>query len=205
MANLRRLRRRYPHLGVPELSRRLERDYLRAIGGAGAVIGGTAAVPGVGTVASLGLSAFATVGFLEATAFYAASIAELHGVRLEDPERARTTVMAIMLGEEGTALLSEFTGHALGGTGSPQAAWGAAINRSMPGPTVRLVQRQVRERFIKWLLRRQTSAMIGRALPFGVGAVVGGAGNLAMGRAVVRATRTAFGDAPQVLPGEIVS
>ncbi len=203
LANLQRLKRRYPHLSAAELSRRLERDYLRAVVGGGAAIGGTAAVPGVGTVTSLGLSAVATLGFLEATAFYAASIAELHGVHLEDPDRARTTVMAIMLGEEGTALLSELTGHALGGSGAPNAAWGAAINRSIPGPTARLIQRQVRERFVKWLLRRQTGAMIGRALPFGVGAVVGGFGNRAMGRAVIRSTRAAFGAAPEVLPGEL--
>ncbi|WP_052206922.1 hypothetical protein [Sinomonas humi] len=203
VANLRRLRRRYPHLTTAELSRRLDRDYLRTVVGGGAAIGGTAAVPGVGTVTSLALSAAATVAFLEATALYAASIAELHGVHLEDPERARTTIMAIMLGEEGTALLSELTGHALGGSGSHNAAWGAAINRSISDPTARLIQRKVRERFIKWLLRRQTGVMLGRALPFGVGAVVGGFGNRAMGRAVIRSTRTAFGAAPEVLPGEL--
>lgn len=209
LANLRRLRRQFPHFTPAQLSRRLERDYLTAVAGGGAAVGGTAAVPGVGTLASLGLSAVATVGFLEATAFYAASIAELHGIHLEDPERARTTIMAIMLGEEGAALLSGLTGHALGPGGGPQAAWGTAINRSVSGPAARLVQRQVQERFFKWLLRRQTGAMLGRALPFGVGAVVGGAGNLAMGRAVVRATRTAFGPAPDsflhVVRGEVVA
>ncbi|MCH6472164.1 hypothetical protein [Sinomonas terrae] len=203
VANIQRLKRRHPNSTTAELGRRLDRDYLRAVVGGGAAIGGTAAVPGVGTLTSLGLSAVATLGFLEATALYAASIAELHGVHLEDPERARTTVMAIMLGEEGTALLSELTGHALGSPGTPNAAWGAAINRSIPGPTARLVQRQVRERFIKWLLRREAGVMVGRALPFGIGAVVGGFGNRAMGRAVIRSTRTAFGAAPDVLPGEI--
>ena len=209
LANLRRMRRQFPNFSPAQLSRRLERDYLTAVAGGGAAVGGTAAVPGVGTLASLGLSAVATVGFLEATAFYAASVAELHGIHLEDPERARTTVMAIMLGEEGAALLSSLTGHAVGAGAGPGAAWGAAINRSVPGPAARLVQRQIQDRFFKWLLRRQTGAMLGRALPFGLGAVVGGAGNLAMGRAVIRATRAAFGPAPdtfqEVLPGEIVA
>ncbi len=62
-------------------------------------------VPGIGTAASLGLSALATVGFLETTALYASSLAELHGIRLTDPVRAQTMVMAIMLGEEGTSML----------------------------------------------------------------------------------------------------
>jgi hypothetical protein len=209
LANLRRMRRQNPGFGPAQLSRRLERDYLAAVAGGGAAVGGTAAVPGVGTITSLGLSAVATVGFLEATAFYAASVAELHGIHLEDPDRARTTVMAIMLGEEGAALLSSLTGHALGPGAGPQAAWGAAINRSVSGPAARLIQRQIQDRFFKWVLRRQAGAMLGRALPFGVGAVVGGAGNLAMGRAVIRATRTAFGPAPsaflETVPGEVVA
>ncbi|MDQ4501325.1 hypothetical protein [Sinomonas sp. ASV322] len=196
VANLRRMRHRHPNETSAELQRRLERDYLALVTGTGAAVGGSAAVPGVGTAVSLGLSAAATVGFLEGTALFAASVAELHGIHLEDPERARTTVMAIMLGEEGTALLSAVTGHALGTGAGARGVWGAVINRSLPGPVARMVQRQVQERFLKWLLRKQTGAVLGRALPFGIGAVVGGMGNHAMGRAVVRSTRIAFGPAP---------
>ncbi|GAB3269277.1 hypothetical protein GCM10027449_03360 [Sinomonas notoginsengisoli] len=202
LANLRRLRRQHPGHSPAQLSRRLERDYLTAVGGTGAAVGGTAAVPGIGTMASLGLSAAATVGFLEATALYAASIAELHGVHLEDPERARTTIMALMLGEEGTALLSALSGQALGRGGHPTNAWGAALNRNVPPSRVRLIRRTVQKRFLKWMLKKQGSAMLGRALPFGVGAVVGGAGNLMMGRAVIKAAHEAFGPAPDMLPGE---
>jgi hypothetical protein len=202
LANLRRMRRKYPHETPAQLSERLERDYLRAVAGAGAAVGGTAAFPGVGTVTSLGLSAAATVGFLEATALYAASVAELHGVHLEDPERARTTVMALMLGEEGTALLSAFSGQALGRGGNPTRAWGTALNRSVPSSALKAIQSSVQKRFLAWMVKKQGGAMIGRALPFGVGAVVGGAGNLVMGRAVVKAAREAFGPAPEVLPGE---
>ena len=64
--------------------------------GGGALVGATAVVPGVGTIASLGLSAAATVAFLEATALYATSLAELHGIRMTDPEKASTMVMAVM-------------------------------------------------------------------------------------------------------------
>jgi hypothetical protein len=45
--------------------------------------------------------------------------------------------------------------------------------------------------------------MFGRALPFGIGAVVGGAGNLMMGRAVVVNAREAFGPMPDTVPGEL--
>ena len=202
LANLRRLHRQHPNESAAQLARRLERRYLAAVGGTGVAVGGTAAIPGLGTMTSLGLSAAATVGFLEATALYAASIAELHGVHLEDPDRARTTIMALMLGEEGTALLSALGGQALGRGGHPASAWGVALNRSMPSQAVKVLQGTVQRRFLTWLLKRQGGALVGRALPFGVGAVVGGAGNLLMGRAVVRAAQAAFGPAPEVLPAE---
>ncbi|GHG43554.1 hypothetical protein GCM10012320_07970 [Sinomonas cellulolyticus] len=205
LANLRRLQRAHPYETPAQLARLLERDYLRAVGGTGAAVGGTAAVPGVGTLTSLGLSAAATVGFLEATALYAASIAELHGVHLEDPERARTTVMALMLGEEGTALLSALSGQALGKGAHPSQTWGTALNRSASSSAVRAIRGTVQKRFLRWLIRKQGGALVGRALPFGVGAVVGGAGNLAMGRAVIKATHEAFGPVPDVVPGQLMA
>ncbi|TFI18892.1 hypothetical protein E4A41_14680, partial [Micrococcus endophyticus] len=70
-------------------------------------VGGTAIVPGIGTVAALGLSAAATVGFMEATALYAQSLAELHGITMEDPQRAEALVMALMLGDDAKELLRE--------------------------------------------------------------------------------------------------
>ena len=48
---------------------------------------------------------------------------------------------------------------------------------------------------------RQGASIVFRAVPFGIGAVVGGAGNRMAGRGVVKATREAFGPAPVQLPG----
>lgn len=165
-------------------------------------MGATAVVPGVGTVASLGLSAAATVGFLEATALYATSLAELHGIRLTNPEKAGTMVMAIMLGEEGTALLGTLSGQASGGATS---TWGNALSKSMVVPGFGSVRKRIQHAFLKNLLKRQGTALFGRALPFGIGAVVGGAGNLVMGRAVAKNAREAFGPMPDTIPGELTS
>ena len=57
--------------------------------------------------------------------------------------------------------------------------------------------------FIKRFLTRQSGAMLGRALPFGIGAVVGGGANLAMSRAVVKSTQEAFGPLPASFPPEL--
>ncbi|WP_427016154.1 hypothetical protein ACQCSX_15430 [Pseudarthrobacter sp. P1] len=203
LANLRRLRRKHPHATPYELSLKLERDFLTAVGGGGAAIGATAIIPGLGTVASLSISAAATVVFLEATALYAQSVAELHGVRLQDPERSRLAVMAIMLGEEGTAMLSGLTGHALGTGRTPMQAWGTVLGKSVPLTAVRSISSRMQKAFLKKVALQSGSAMIGRAIPFGIGAVVGGAGNYLLGRAVVASTKAAFGPAPMWLPQDL--
>jgi hypothetical protein len=202
LAYVGRLQRKHPRASSARLAEILERDYLRAVTGGGAIVGATAVVPGVGTVASLGLSAAATVGFLEATALYAASLAELHGIRLTNPEKASTMVMAIMLGEEGTALLGTLSGQATGKGTSATKAWGNALSKSMP-TGFGAIRSKIQKAFLKNLLKRQGSALLGRALPFGIGAVVGGAGNLMMGRAVVSNAKEAFGPMPDTIPGEL--
>ena len=202
VAYIRRLQKRHPRATAAQLADIAERDYLRAVAGGGALVGATAVVPGVGTVASLGLSAAATVGFLEATALYATSLAELHGIRLTNPEKAGTMVMAIMLGEEGTALLGTLSGQASGGATN---TWGNALSKSMVVPGFGSVRKRIQHAFLKNLLKRQGTALFGRALPFGIGAVVGGAGNLVMGRAVAKNAREAFGPMPDTIPGELTS
>ncbi|SCC32379.1 hypothetical protein GA0061083_0212 [Pseudarthrobacter enclensis] len=204
LAYIRRLQRKHPKATAAQLADILERNYLRAVTGGGAVVGATAVVPGVGTVASLGLSAAATVGFLEATALYATSLAELHGIRLTNPEKASTMVMAIMLGEEGTALLGTLSGQAAAGGGvGATKHWGNVLSKSLPMPGFSSIRNRIQKAFLKNLLKRQGTALFGRALPFGIGAVVGGAGNLVMGRAVVANAKEAFGPMPDTLPGEL--
>ena len=203
LANLRRLQRRHPQATAAQLAATLERDYLLAVTGGGALVGGAAVIPGVGTAAALGLSAAATVGFLEATALFSTSLAELHGVRLVDPEKASTLVMAIMLGEEGTALLSSLSGQAAGQGKGPTQAWGSLFSRRVPLAGFGTVRERIQTMFLRTLLKQQGTAWLGRALPFGIGAVVGGVGNRVMGRAVVANAKEAFGPMPLVIPGEL--
>lgn len=203
LANIRRLQRRNPRATAAQLADTLERDYLAAVTGGGALVGGSAVIPGIGTMAALGLSAVATVAFLEATALYATSLAELHGVRMVDPEKASTLVMAVMLGEEGTALLGSASGQAAG-RGLPDA-WGSVFAGKTPPSGFGPVRRHLQKIFLRSLLRRQGTALLGRALPFGIGAVVGGVGNRMMGRAVVANAKEAFGPMPDTIPGELVA
>lgn len=205
LANLRRLRKRYPHATAFELSQRLERDFLSGMGTGGAAIGATAIIPGIGTVAALSISAAATVVFLEATALYAQSIAELHGVRLQDPEAAQVTVMAIILGEEGQVMLQGLTGHALGTGKNPMQAWGKNVSKNVPLTAIRGILAPMQKRFLKKMAVRGGASVLGKALPFGIGAAVGGVGNYMMGKAVIASANRAFGPAPMMIPAELLA
>ncbi len=200
LANLRRLRKRHPQATAFELSQRLERDYLSGVGTGGAAIGATAIIPGIGTVVALSISAAATVVFLEATALYAQSVAELHGVRLANPESAQLAVMAIILGDEGQAMLQGLTGHALGNGKTPLQAWGKTFSKNVPLGTVKTIVAPMQKRFLKKMAVRGSASIVGKALPFGIGAAVGGVGNYMMGRAVIASANKAFGPAPLEIP-----
>ena len=117
-----------------------------------------------------------------------------------DPEKASTLVMAIMLGEEGTALLGSLSGQAVGKGASATQAWGTCCRRSMPRVSAPSGN-EIQKAFLRNLLKRQGTALLGRALPFGIGAVVGGVGNLVMGRAVMANAKEAFGPMPDTIPG----
>ena len=147
------LRSAHPDETPEKILRRLERNYLRDVTAIGGVTGASAFVPGIGTVTSMGLSALAVGGYLERTALFAQAVAELHGVHVENPEVARSMVMAIMLGEEGSQLMNTVllqTGKASGVSNR----WGMLLGGKSAGKTFS-VERTVRNMFIKRFLTRQ--------------------------------------------------
>ena len=203
LRNLNRLRRKHPEDTPAQLAERLGRQYLAAVMGEGAAAGGTAVVPGVGTAAALGLSAAATVAFLETTALYAQSVAELMGVSTEDPQRAQTLVMAVMLGDDGRKLLRDFSGQA-NGTGAGTLGGAVAAITGASGMSDALFQ-QVKRMFMKKFIIKQGAGMLGRLVPFGIGAVIGGVGNRAMGKGVIKAAQNIFGPLPAALTGQLAA
>ncbi|RIX30967.1 hypothetical protein [Amnibacterium setariae] len=203
LAHLKSIRKRNPSASPEEVLRTLEKRYVTAVTTGGAATGAAAVIPGVGTIASLGISGAETVGFLEASALYAQSVAEVYGVPTTDPERSSTMVMALMLGPAGANLVQQFAGEVTG-TGQPRSAyWGELVTKRLPSTVLRSLTDRVKRSFIRRFAARQGANIVFRAVPFGIGAVVGGAGNRVAGRRVVKATRDAFGPAPSTFPGEI--
>ncbi|MEJ2866724.1 hypothetical protein WCD74_03050 [Actinomycetospora sp. OC33-EN08] len=189
-AHVRKLRERHPEESASEICKRLERQYLAAVTGSGAAVGAAAAAPGVGTAASLAMSAGETVTSLEAAALFALSYAEVHGVHIADVERRRTLLLSLLLGDGG----STFVSKAAGRTGKH---WGRLLVDAIPMTKINQVNRVLGGRFITKYGQKQGILVLGRTAPFGIGAGIGAAGNAAVGWTVVKGVRRAFGDVPE--------
>ncbi|WP_022881285.1 hypothetical protein [Gryllotalpicola ginsengisoli] len=192
VAHIERIRRKYPDATVEQLQYVLERRYLAAVTTSGAATGATAVVPAIGTVTALALSAAETVAFLEATALFAQSVAELHGITVEDPERTRGLVLALMLGKEGSDIIRQWGLEALNEDATRAGYWGTIISEQMPNAIVTPMLNRLKNAFLKRVATHQAGSILGRALPYGIGAVVGGVGNNVLGRRITKAARSAF-------------
>lgn len=203
LAHLRSIRRRNPSASPAELALILERRYLAAVTTGGAAVGATAVIPAIGTGVTLALSGLETAGFLEATALYAQSLGELHGIAIEDPERARALVLIMMLGREGSDLVRQLAAQFTGVGPARGAYWGELVTSSLPALALGPLVDRLKSTFVRHFAVRGGAGIIGRAIPFGIGAVIGGAGNNIVGRRVVQNSRLAFGSPPVVFPSSL--
>ncbi|WP_028477256.1 membrane protein [Nocardia sp. CNY236] len=186
-----RLRQAHPDDSPAQIIARLERHYLLAVTGSGAAAGATATFPGIGTVSAIAAVTAETAFFLEASAVFTLSVAAVHGISPEDRQQRRALVLTVVLGERGIEILQKRIG-------STAKNWGATFAHRIPG--LAGVNDSLLERFIvRWFTKR-TALIVGKVLPAGVGAVIGGAGNRALGSATIANARNAFGSAPALWP-----
>ncbi|MCU1440146.1 MAG: hypothetical protein JWP85_1143 [Rhodoglobus sp.] len=200
LAHIRSIRKGRPHATPEQIIRILERRYLAAVTTGGALVGASAAVPAIGTGTSLALSGVETAGFLEASALFAQSVTEVHGIVVDDPDRARALVMTMVLGSAGTDLVTQLAGQ-VAGTGTAKSAfWGEMITKSLPRTVMGPIADRIKKTFLKKFAVAQGSNVVGRLIPFGIGAVIGGGGNHLLGRQIVRTSREGFGPPPPTFP-----
>jgi hypothetical protein len=192
--NIARARQRNPEATPAEVVRTLERMYVSALAGTGAAVGATAAAPAVGTGVALALSAGEAFSSLELSALFVLSVAEVHGVRLDEIERRRTLVMGILLGQSGS---NAIVGKVAERTGQH---WARQLVSRVPAATLRQINSVLGKNFITKYGAKQGIIVLGRVAPFGIGAVIGGGANATVAGLAVRAARRAFGPAPLSWP-----
>lgn len=193
-----RLRRRHPDADPAVLIQMLERRYLLAVGTSGGAVGAAAAIPAFGTGAALALTSSQIAAFLAASSGLALAIADVHGIAVDDLPRRRALVMAALLGPKGGALLEKEAGISA-------IAWGKVLLTRLPMATVRSVNKTLRGRVMAGAAAKAGTVMIGRLLPFGVGAAIGYTGGRVLGRTMVQGVRSAFGDPPLVFTREVTA
>jgi len=200
LGHVRGIRKRHPDASPARVIQILERRYLAAVTTGGAGVGAAAVFPGVGTGVSLALTGVETAGFLETSALFAQSVTEVHGIAVTDPDRARTIVMAMMLGNSGADLVRNLAAQATG-KGVPQSKfWGDVIGRNVPQAFMAPIADRMQKAFLGRFTRNTATGAIGRLVPFGIGAVIGGTANNILGRRVVTSSRIAFGPPPDAFP-----
>ena len=203
LAHIRSIRRRNPHASPEQIVRILELRYLAMVTTGGAAVGATAVIPGVGTGITLALSGVETAGFLEATALFTQSVSEVHGIAVEDPDRARALVMTMMLGREGSDLVRQLAGQVTGSGTARTTYWGELVTNSLPRAVLGPLTTRLKSAFLRQFATRGSASLLGKALPFGIGAVIGGAGNRILGNKIVHTSRHAFGPAPSGFQTEL--
>jgi len=169
---------------------KLEKHYLAAVMASGAAVGSAAAFPGIGTLAALSAVAGETLVFLEATAAFALAVAEVHGIGLEERERRRNLVLAVLVGEDGKGAVRDLLGP-----GRTSGAW-LSEAELLPLPMISQLNSKMMQYVVKKYAVKRTAMAFGKMLPVGIGAAVGGGGNRLMGRKIVDNARSAFGPAP---------
>ncbi|MFD1716891.1 hypothetical protein [Georgenia deserti] len=183
------VRRENPGITPAEAIKRLEKQYLRSSARLGGAVGAAAAYPGVGTLAATGLTGAQTAAFLSASANHVMAVAAVHGVAVDDVERRRTLLLAALLGEDGARAVS-------GQLGLGTLYWARAAITRLPLGTVKMVNKALTRRLVRFGLTRAAAVSLGRLAPFGVGAAIGYQGTKMLGKNVVAGTREAFGPPP---------
>ncbi|WP_394215999.1 hypothetical protein [Brachybacterium vulturis] len=179
-----KLREKHPEATDRQLLEHVTQRFVGLATATGAGIGGVAALPGLGTVAALGLTIGEGVSFAEACAFLTLAAADIHGVDMAAPSTRRLVLMGVLSGERGAEIIAK----AMGRRG---LQWNIVLGGRagfLPGLLSTQISRYVRRR----VMARAGGLWLARLLPFGLGAVLGGLGAHAVARSVVEAMLEIF-------------
>ena len=179
-----------PDVTPAEAVASLERYYRNSVVGLGAAAGATAAVPGVGTAAGVVANVGEVGAYLEATMLYCLALAHIHGVEIKDLDRRRLLLYAVLLGDGGAQTVTKAADR-LG------KHWGKKLAGSISAESIRALNKVLGHNFITKWGTNQGILVLGREIPFGIGAGVGAGGNWIVARSTIKAARAAFGAPPK--------
>lgn len=184
-----RTRRRSPEATDEELLRLLGREYTALVATTGGLAGGAAAAPGIGLPGAAAAAVADATFFSTASAIYILAVASVHGIEVTDIDRRRALLLMILAGPDGVAVVEKVAGRA----GAHQ---GRRLVGAIPIAGIQRINRLLGPNTVTKYGTKQGILVLGKVVPFGIGAAIGAAGNAGMARLVIRNTRSAFGPLP---------
>jgi hypothetical protein len=178
---------------VDERVARITRAYVREMSAVGAAAGAAAAVPGTGAIALLGTAAIELGWFAARTGDLILAIAAAHGHTSASVEQRRAWVLSLLA--FGDAAPAGFTRLA----GDVGKGLGRRATERIPAETLRTINRALGRTVVTKYGTKRGAVALGRALPFGIGAAVGGGANYAFARAIAHQADRFFRDLPPAL------
>jgi hypothetical protein len=212
-AYIKEVRRKKPNATPAEVMKILESQYVATTTIASSAIGASAAIPAVGIPIAIGLGVADLLFFYESTALFALCMAELRGIAVEDPERAKAIVLGAMLGEKRKSKVTEIVMSALpagaaisGARGAAGAAmsgaapqWGDLLAQQLPDSALVPVSMVLAKQAIAQGTAMGFVRIGSKALPV-IGAVAGGATSFYFGSGVVKSCRAGFSEPAETWP-----
>lgn len=208
-AYIKEIRRKKPDATPADVMKTIESQYVATTTMASAAIGASATIPGVGIPIAIGLGVGDLIFFYETTALFALCMAELRGISIDDPDRAKAIVLGALLGEKKRNQVSSMvlaalpagatlTGaRAVAGGASPK--WGDLIAEQLPDSAlVPVTMVLAREAIAKGAVMG-TVKISSKAIPV-LGAIAGGATSFYFGSSVVKSCRAGFSDPAESWP-----
>ena len=182
----------------PDKVKALTDAFAREVAVVGAAAGVAAAAPAVGTTATFLASAAEIAWFTGRAGDLILTIAALHGKQAPTIDERRAWVLAVLLfggaAREGFTRVAREAGVPIGIT--PAASTGSAPTLRIPLATLRIINTGIERLVVQRYGARQGVIALGRALPLGLGAAVGGGANYAAIRALARNADSFFARLP---------
>lgn len=210
---IKEIRRKRPRATPAEVMKTIESQYVATTTIASSAIGASAAIPAVGIPIAIGLGVADLIFFYETTALFALCMAELRGIPVEDPERAKAIVLGAVLGEKRKSKVTEIVmsalpaGAAISGArgvagaavGGASPLWGDLLAQQLPDSALVPVSMVLAKQAIAQGATMGFVKIGSKAIPV-IGAVAGGATSFYFGSGVVKSCRAGFSAPAETWP-----
>jgi hypothetical protein len=174
----------------PERIEALTRRFARQAGATGAAAGAAAATPLVGTATTLAATMGELALFTSRAGDLVLTIAALHGREAPTVDERRAWVLAVLI--YGSSARDEFARA----VNEVTTGGGISADSRIPVATLQMANRLMARTLVRRYGTSRALVSIGRLLPLGVGAAVGGTANVAAIRSLAREADTFFAHMP---------